>query len=63
MFKASTTINKLVNKGDVIGHIMGPFGKFHHFVKAENTGYIFNVNEAPIVNQGDALFHISTKLA
>ena len=62
MFRASATINKSISKGDVIGHITGPFGKFHHFVKAENTGYIFNVNEAPIVNQGDALFHISTKL-
>lgn len=63
MFRASATINKLVNKGDVIGHITDPFGKFHHFVKAQNSGYIFNVNEAPIVNQGDALFHISTRLA
>ncbi len=63
MFKASVAINKKVHKGDVIGHITGPFGKFHHFIKAQNSGYIFNVNEAPIVNQGDALFHISTKLA
>lgn len=63
MFRASIAINSKIKKGDVIGHITGPFGKFHHFVKAENSGYIFNVNEAPIVNQGDALFHISTKLA
>lgn len=63
MFKAAVEINKLVNNGDIIGHITDPFGKFHHFVKARNSGYIFNVNEAPIVNQGDALFHISTKLA
>jgi len=62
MFRASIAINSKVKKGDVIGHITGPFGKFHHFIKAENSGYIFNVNEAPIVNQGDALFHISTKL-
>lgn len=62
MFKASVSNNKKVHKGDVIGHITGPFGKFHHFVKADNSGYLFNVNEAPIVNQGDALFHISTKL-
>ena len=62
MFRASIAINSKVKKGDVIGHITGPFGKFHHFVKAENSGYIFNVNEAPIVNQGDALFHISKKL-
>ena len=63
MFRASTLINKKVSKGDIIGHITDPFGKFHHFVKAENSGYIFNVNEAPIVYKGDALFHISTKLA
>ena len=62
MFKASAKINQQVSKGNIIGHITGPFGKFHHFVKAENSGYIFNVNESPIVNQGDALFHISTKL-
>jgi len=63
MFKASAKINQQVSKGNIIGHITGPFGKFHHFVKAENSGYIFNVNESPIVNQGDALFHISTELA
>jgi len=62
MFRASALINKAVNKGDVIGHITDPFGKFHHFVKADNSGYIFNVNEAPIVYKGDALFRISTTL-
>lgn len=63
MFRASALINKAVNEGDIIGHITDPFGKFHHFVKAENSGYIFNVNQAPIVYKGDALFHISTQLA
>ena len=63
MFRASAIINKYVNKGDIIGHITDPFGKFHHFVKAENSGYIFNVNQAPIVYKGDALFRISTKLS
>ena len=63
MFKASVTLNSHVNKGDVIGNITDPYGKFNHFVKAELSGYIFNVNEAPIVYQGDALFHISTKLS
>ena len=62
MFKASVGLNSFVNKGDVIGNITDPYGKFNHFVKAEFSGYIFNVNEAPIVYQGDALFHISTKL-
>jgi len=62
MFKAAVKINANVEKGDVIGHITDPYGSFNHFVKAPNDGYIFNVNESPLVYQGDAIFHISTKL-
>lgn len=62
MFTASIKINSKVKKGEVIGHITDPYGSFNHFVKAPNDGYIFNVNESPIIYQGDAIFHISTKL-
>ena len=61
MFRASARINQTVEKNDVIGHITDPYGKFHHFVKSPYKGYIFSVNHSPIVYQGDALFHISTK--
>lgn len=63
MFKASIDISTHVKKGDTIGNITDPYGKFNHFVKAGNDGFIINVNHSPIVYQGDALFHISTKLA
>jgi predicted deacylase len=63
MFRAVAPINSMVHKGDVIGHITDPYGKSNHFVKAQNSGYIINVNQSPIVYQGDALFHVSTKLA
>ena len=63
MFKATVTINSYVEKGVVLGHITDPYGSFNHFVKAPNDGYIFNVNESPIIYQGDAIFHISTKFA
>ena len=62
MFRASISIGSQVKKGEVLGNITDPYGKFNHAVKAMNSGYIINVNEAPIVYQGDALFHISTKL-
>ena len=62
MLKASIRINAKVKKGDVIGHITDPYGKFHHSIKAEYSGYIINLNEAPIVYQGDAVVHISTKV-
>jgi len=59
MFKSTTRIEKLVKKGEVLGHITDPYGKFNHFVKAPNSGYIININDAPLIYQGDALFHIS----
>lgn len=62
MFKASISIGSQVKKDDVLGNITDPYGKFNYFVRAANSGYIINVNESPIVYQGDALFHITTKL-
>lgn len=62
MFKASVAINSKVEKDAIIGNITDPYGKFNHFVKAAHSGYIINVNESPIVYQGDALFHITTEL-
>lgn len=50
---------KHVEKGEYIATITDPYGKLRHKVKAPNTGYIINVNESPIVYQGDAIFHIS----
>ncbi len=62
MFKADVSVNTQVKKGAVLGHITDPYGSFNHFVKAPSDGYIFTVNESPIIYQGDAIFHISTKL-
>jgi len=59
MFKSSVLINSYVEKGDVLGNITDPYGSFNHFVKAPNAGYIFNINESPIIYQGDAIFHLS----
>jgi len=50
---------KHVEKGEYIATITDPYGKFRHKVTATYTGYIINVNESPIVYQGDAIFHLS----
>lgn len=62
MFKGIIKSGCFVYKGDVLATISDPFGKVEHKLKAPNNGYIINVNDAPIVYQGDAIFHISTKL-
>lgn len=58
-----TPVGKLVEKGEAIALITDPFGKFEHTLKSPHTGYIINSNDAPIVYQGDAVFHVSVKLA
>lgn len=62
MFHGSTKVGAYIEKGDVMAVISDPYGKFEHKVKAPNSGYIINVNDAPIVFQGDAIYHISTVL-
>lgn len=52
-------VGKYVEKGEYIATITDPYGSFRHKVKAANNGYIINVNQSPIVYQGDAIFHIS----
>lgn len=52
--------NKLVEKGEFLATITDPYGKMRFKVIAPNKGYIINVNQSAIVNQGDAIFHIST---
>mgnify|MGYP000141478974 CR=1 FL=1 len=55
-------VSQKVTKGDLLARITDPFGSQSYQVKAPNTGYIINVNQAPVVHQGDALFHISTEI-
>lgn len=52
-------IGKLVEKGEYIAVITDPYGNFRHKVSAPDKGYIININQSPIVYQGDAIFHIS----
>lgn len=50
---------KHVEKGEYIATITDPYGKLRHKVKAPHQGYIININESPIVYQGDAIFHLA----
>lgn len=63
LMQHQTPVGKFVEKGEVIGWITDPFGKFEHTVKSPHAGYIINSNDAAIVYQGDAIFHISLKLS
>lgn len=59
MFHPTITIADKVEKGTVLGSISDPFGHFERTIKSTNSGYVLCVNQSPIVNQGDGIFHIS----
>lgn len=62
MFKPLVNINTKVNVNDVLGQITDPYGKQFNEVRSTVEGYIINVNEASLVYQGDALFHITKQV-
>ena len=62
MFHGIAKAGSFVKKGDLLATISDPYGKIEHNVKAPHEGYLINVNHAPFVYQGDAIFHISTQL-
>jgi uncharacterized protein len=47
-----------VEKGMVLGLVADPYGDQRKQVKAPLSGHIIGMNTAPVVNQGDALFHL-----
>ncbi|WMX12812.1 MULTISPECIES: succinylglutamate desuccinylase/aspartoacylase family protein [unclassified Aureispira] len=59
MFRTELKLGSQVSKGDKIGSISDPYGDFEVDVISTYDGYIIAANHAPIVNQGDALVHVS----
>ena len=49
----------LIEKGEPLGHIKNPYGTKTVKVVAKRQGYIIGHNNASVVNQGDALFHLA----
>lgn len=58
LFRSFINGGEYVLKGHKLGSISDPFGEFEYFVKAKNDGYIIGINQATIVTEGDALYHI-----
>lgn len=58
MFRAYVSAGQKVEKGVHLGSISDPFGDFEEVHRNPQTGYVLNTNHTPVVNQGDALFHI-----
>ena len=59
MFKIMVKNGSFIKKKEVLGIIQDPFGEFKKKIYAPFNGFIFCINKTPIVNKGDALFHMS----
>ena len=59
MFIVSVTNGSFVKKKEVLGVIQDPFGEFKKKIYAPFDCHVFCINKTPIVNKGDALFHLS----
>lgn len=62
VFLSQSKNGDLVHEGSVLGIVCDPYGGIEKKVRAHMEGYIICVNEAPLVNKGDAIFHIGTSI-
>tara|TARA_B110000116_G_scaffold98100_1_gene85382 strand:+ start:758 stop:1708 length:951 start_codon:yes stop_codon:yes gene_type:complete len=59
MFKVIAKNGTFVKKKELLGVIQDPFGEFKKNIYAPFDCHLFCINKTPIVNKGDALFHLS----
>ena len=58
IFNLEKKSGDFIRKGEVLGKITNPYNTYQSKVTARVEGYIFGHNNNPVVNKGDALFHI-----
>lgn len=58
LFQANIRAGVKVEKNQWLGTMTDPFGEFKEQIKSPTTGYVIGLNNAPVINAGDALLHI-----
>ena len=59
MLRALVALGAHVQKNDLLGMISDPFGESEFEVRAHINGVIIGRTNLPLVNEGDALFHVA----
>jgi predicted deacylase len=59
-FMASKRIGDMVKVGDVLGIISDPLGKDSEVIYSQLEGILIGLLMLPLVNSGDAMFHVAT---
>ena len=58
IFTPTVNIGEPVRKGQMLAKISDPYGQVKVPVKSVANGYVVGLNNLPVINAGDALFHI-----
>lgn len=59
ILRALTPLGRVVEKGQVMGVVADPFGEKEEEVIATTAGMVVGRTNIPLVNEGEALFHIA----
>jgi predicted deacylase len=59
IFRSFRDIGDTVRKGETIGMISDPFGEIETEIQASASGLIIGRTNLPVVNRGDALYHVA----
>ena len=59
ILRRPAALGKAVSSGDVLGIVADPLGADEKPVVAERPGIVIGRTELPLVNEGDALFHVA----
>jgi uncharacterized protein len=58
LFRTSIQTGSRITRGQLLGTITDPFGESQIEIHSRQNGYIVGINHMPVVNAGDALFHL-----
>ncbi len=53
------SLGQTVQQGDLLAHIYSPYSDFEVAIQATLSGVVIGRNNLPLVNEGEALFHIA----
>ncbi|MFU8896573.1 MAG: succinylglutamate desuccinylase/aspartoacylase family protein [Gammaproteobacteria bacterium] len=59
ILRSTLQLGQRVSAGELLGQVSDPFGAHETPVTATHAGIVIGCNSLPLVNEGDALFHIA----
>jgi len=59
MLQSNVKLGALVREGDLLGRLMNPYGEGETRIVSEGEGIVIGMTRIPLLNEGDAAFHVA----